>query len=174
MQLERRVGAFTRRPLERHGAEIGADLVEELLPVGGGRVLQVIELFPAPDPSLEQIRAWLGDFAIRFAEQKASFALMSEVGLHPATELSQPGRKAVQSWLAALGRRNAAFRGIEDDQTSERAARGLLLFYQMIWGVVLSHWESRSFGRRNSMIEVVARSLHDFTSERSETNGSSG
>lgn len=142
------------------------EILGELMEIYTARALPYMERLPWPDPTVEQLQAWLWDIGAFFEQEQAIASAITEVTAHRQANRPRFGMAAIAAWIAALARRAPAFAAAarKTSPDVEAQARAQLLIIEIAWA-----GETISMNRERNFVEVavkmVATSLHAFLTD---------
>lgn len=142
-------------------------ILGELMEGYVARALPYMERLPGPQPSIEQLEAWLWEIGAFLEQEQAIASVLTEVSAHRQANRPRYGLAAIAAWVTALSRRAPAFAAAvrKTSPDVEAAARAQLLIIEVAWaGEMISMNGDKAFA--NAAVKMVATSLHQFLTDR--------
>ena len=130
------------------------------------RAVPCMERLPGPQPTLDELREWLGEVG-RFIEQEAAvYSVLGEVSTHRPLNDPQPnqGLATIDAWIEALGHRAPAFAAAALRTDIHAATRAQLLIIEIVWaaGNIV---RDRGSAFTAEAVTLVVRSLYEFLND---------
>jgi AcrR family transcriptional regulator len=137
-----------------------AEILLEVITDYGGKATGVLATLPGPQPSLTQVRAWVGEVAAFIAKERAPLSIIVEVRRRQGftTALDQ----LTSALLNSLGENNPRFRdsGAADAEPARRA-RALMLLQVLTYACEV-HLEDPADPCGQALLNVAAEDFHAF------------
>jgi AcrR family transcriptional regulator len=142
-------------------------ILAELIAGYAARAVPLMERLPGPRPTVDELKAWLGDVGAFLEQEHALVSVVAEVTMHRQANRPRYGLAAIDSWIQALSRRAPAFaaavRAMPPDVNAR--ARAQLLIIEIAWaGEHICMGEDAAFTEQ--AVAMVAASLHEFLNDR--------
>jgi AcrR family transcriptional regulator len=120
---------------------------------------------PGPQPSREEVRAWVAGLVGFLDREKLSFSVVSEVS---SQEFINPiyGRRILEAWTHGLARRAPAFATAmsKDKRGTEARAAAELIVLEITWAAA-NAWLNKNTAFGQAAVDLVAQRLFDFLSD---------
>jgi AcrR family transcriptional regulator len=139
------------------------EILGELIANYMARAIPYMERLPGPQPTVEQLKAWLRDVGAFLEAEQEVGAVLTEVSASRQAHRRSYGLAAIEAWIAALGRRAPAFAAAvrKSSPDVEARARAQLLVIEIAWaGENVSMNRDPAFA--DAAVTMVATALHDF------------
>jgi AcrR family transcriptional regulator len=139
-----------------------AEILLEVITDYGAKAMSILATLPGPEPSLMQVRAWVGEVANFIAEERAPLSIIIEVRRRQgfAAALDQ----LTNQLLDSLGANNPRFRGAGAANAAPvRRARALMLLQVLTYACEV-YLEDPHDRCGQALLAVAAEDFHAFLS----------
>lgn len=144
-----------------------AEILLEVITEYGAKAKSMLATMPGPDPSLDQLYAWVRKVARFIAKERVPLSIIVEVRRKQAYTATLD--VLTNELLDSLGANNAAFRYIGGAKADPaRRARALMLLQELTYACEI-HLEDTADACGRELLRVAAEDFHAFLSRSAGT-----
>lgn len=136
-----------------------AEILLEVITDYGGKARRILATLPGPEPSLAQVRAWVGEVADFIAKERAPLSIIVEVRRRQGFTAALD--QLTDQLLDSLGANNPRFRGAGAGASPARRARALMLLQVLTYACEV-HLEDTGDRCGQALLQVAAEDFHAF------------
>jgi AcrR family transcriptional regulator len=142
------------------------EILGEIMAGYAARAGPLMERLPGPQPTVDELKAWLFEVGAFLEQEQAVASVIAEVSVHRQADRPRFGLAAIHAWVQALSPHAPAFAAAvgETPPDVDAEVRAQLLIIEIVWaGEHIS--TNKEAALTEQAVAMVAASLHDFLND---------